>query len=201
MATNILIENMKYETLIWIILGVLVIIGFISLIIILKSDNKRYQAGKIGKIVLQLICILLIFKIICENSVKNYSLSSIKNEWEELEVPQIDSLMYLSQLNGSTMIYYSFSKEPIVHSRKKIDFDLSSTYKIIDEFDNKKEGLRLQLSFVKKSFFRKEKRINILLKKKDFKFIIVDSISETQRDSILKAWGFDNKLYIRNDSY
>ncbi len=187
---------MTYQSLIWIIIGILVIVGFFSLIVILKSESKQNQAGKVGKTVLKLIFVLLLINFICQDT-NNYSLSSSQSEWEELQVPQIDSTLYLSQLNGRNITYYSYRKDSIVHSRKRIEFDLCSTYKIIDDFDNKKEGLRLELTFVKKSLIRKEKRINILLKQKDYNFIAVDTISEIQKDSILKAWGFDNKLYKR----
>ena len=188
---------MTYQFLIWIIAGILVTIGFFSLIVILKSESKQNQAGKVGKAVLKLIVVLLFINVICQQP-SNYSLSYSQSEWEELKVPQIDSTLYLSQLSGRNITYYSYRKDSIIHSSKRIEFDLSSTYKIIDDFDNKKEGLRLELIFIKKSLIRKEKRLNILLKQENYKYIEIDTISETQKDSILKAWGFDNKLYKRN---
>ena len=185
---------MTYQSLIWVLIGILVIIGFFSLIVILKSETKQIQAGKVGKTVLKLIIVLLFILFNFQHS-NNYSLSSSQREWSELQVPQIDSTMYLSQSDGRTITYNSYNKDSIVHSRKRIEFDLSTTYKIIDEFDNKKKGLRLELTFIKKSLIRKEKRLYILLNQKDFNSVVIDTISGIQSDSILKSWGFDDKLY------
>lgn len=193
---------MKYETLIWITLGLLTIIGSITFIVIQRRENRKIINENTGKWILNwiyaLLIILFVPKIIVNSS---YSLHSDKKEWKEYNIPQIDSTMYLSDLSRNRKTYYSYSKDSILHFSKRIEFDLFTTDRIIDEFLNRKKELRLQMTFTKGNLFRKEKRVNLLIMRRGCDDVVIDSLNESRKDSVLKAWGFDSKLYKPDNRY
>ncbi len=194
---------MKYGILVWIIIGILVIIGFAIYLDIENDKNKLIKDKEKGKGILGSIKFFLFILYITTQipSSDRYDLYNEKEEFAKYKTPQVDSTMYLSSIDKNRKIYYSMSKDSVLHSMKRIDYDWLTLDKITDEFYNRKTNLTFEVIYIKGSLFRKEKRINRLIARKGCEDVVVDTFNESRKDSLLKAWGFDNKLYKQDNRF
>ncbi|MDP4269880.1 MAG: hypothetical protein Q8909_07115 [Bacteroidota bacterium] len=194
---------MKYEILVWLIIGILAVIGFAIYLDIENADNKLIKNKEKGKGILSSVKFLIFILYITTQIPSNYryDLYNEKEEFAKYKTPQVDSTMYLSSIDKNRKIYYSMRKDSILHSKKRIDYDWLTLDKITDEFYNKKKNLTFEVIYIKGSLFRKEKRINRLIARKGCEDVVVGTLNESRKDSLLKAWGFDNKLYKQDNRF
>ena len=73
--------------------------------------------------------------------------------------------------------------------------------RITDVFYNKKLNHRLEMTFVRKRLFHSEERIYLLKQTVSGNDVAVDSLTESEKDSVLHAWGYDEKLYVADNRY
>ena len=185
---------MRYETFGFILIGFFVLIGVAALIIILRSETNQNLGFNLGKNCLTGITIIL-FLILYAESRGGYSISMEMNDWAKYRTPQIDTFMFLDTWNNNEMRYYTLNPDSIRHLNKTVDYDLFFLDKIKDVFENRKENLRLQMTFIKSYLFRKQKRINVLERLQGYDYIGFDTLNVQQADSVLKAWRFTDDLY------
>ncbi len=188
---------MKFETLFWIIAGVLFFIGLICMMIVLKKMGEAPKAIKFGKWILTTIGVLL-FWIFYIPDRTNYHVDFDSSDWEEYGVPQIDSLMFLSRWDNGEQRYSSWSKDSIRHYSKTIEYDMFDIYKIEDLFINRIEDLELIMTYIKPNVIRDEERLNILQKRNGRTTEIIDTLDLPQAKELLTSWGFSDDLFKYN---
>jgi len=194
---------MKYEILIWIIIGILILIGIIVYFNIESVDSKIIKNKEKGRTVLSALKFLIFILYFLTHAPfsNRYDLYNEKKEFTKYNTPQVDSTMYLSSIDNNRKIYYSLRNDSVYHLLKRVDYDWITIDKITDEFYNEKKDLRLEMIFIKGSLFRKEKRINQIIIRKGCEDVVIDNLNESRKDSVLKAWGFDDRLYKPDNRY
>ena len=188
---------MNYEILVWIFIVILIIIGIVLFIEIENINSKIIKDKNRGNRTLKKVKFSIFFMFIVTQIPYNhsYSLHSDKEMFTKFKTPQIDSTMYLSDLNKDRNFYCSTNTDSAIHFIKRIDYDLFTIDKITDFIYNRKLELRLELTFIKSSIFRNEKRIYKLTRHEKGQDVLVAKLNEYQKDSVLKVWGFTEQLY------
>ena len=160
---------------------------------------KESEKGK--KVIHFLFSILFILFTIVITNYTSYSLRHDKQECADYHLPQIDSTMYVSNIDDEAKTYYTCSTDSVVHQEKSFYYDLYSLDRITDVFYNKNLNRRLEMTFVRKRLFHSEERIYLLKQTVSGNDVAVDSLTESEKDSVLHAWGYDEKLYVADNRY
>ena len=194
---------MNYEILVWILIVLLIIIGIVLFVEIENLNSKVIKDKTKGKKKLEAILLTIIFVYIATHIPinQNYSLISDKEMFTKFKTPQIDSTMYLAVLNEDRKFYRSINSDTAYHFLKRVDYDLFALDKIIDIIYNRKLETSLELTYVHSSIFRNEKRLYEIIKHVKGQGDYRTYLNEQQKDSVLKAWGFTEQLYIEDNRH
>jgi hypothetical protein len=159
------------------------------------------DSGKEQKVISALFTIVFVLFLIVNTNYSSYSLLRDKEDCSAYHLPQIDSTMYVSNIDDKAKTYYTCSTDTVIHQEKSFYYDLYSLDRITDVFCNKKLNHRLEMTFVRKRLFHSEERIYLLKQTVSGNDVAVDSLTESEKDSVLHAWGYDEKLYVADNRY
>ena len=181
---------MKTETFLWIIsisFGILTFFGWI-----LHFDEQPSLKKRIGKVIYNIswrLAVIPLFFVLYEFNDKNYDLSSTQDFWLKYDLPLVDTFMPLTHLNKSFALYSSISDKPIRHQQKWMKYDVFDVYECEDIFINEIEDLKLSIEFIKPNILRDSSRLILLQPIGKNSWEDIDSLSLSQSDSVLQAWG------------
>lgn len=159
------------------------------------------DSGKEQKVISALFTIVFVLFLIVNTNYSSYSLLRDKEDCSAYHLPQIDSTMYVSRIDAKSKTYYSWSKDSVTHQSKTFLYDLYSLDRITDEFVNRKLNRRLELTFVREKLLQAEERKYLLKEIRNGNDVTLDSLSESEKDSVLQAWGLTAKLYVADTRY
>lgn len=186
---------MKITSLFAIIITVLLAIVVITFI--LRTTKKIEKRGyytfviKLSNFLLILIGSLYIFS----PSFTSFYLGDEQKRNIELHLPQIDSSMQLVIFDRFLIKYESIATDPIRHDTKSIHRDLFGYDRIEDVFVNEKLNVKMKVEFTFPNIVRHSKRINTISWRKSDNNYIDNQITTQELDSILKAWGLQDRTY------
>ncbi len=192
---------MKTGIVLLIIAGVFAIAALIGAIMILKSPDSDI-GRKILKSSGAMILLIIIIDIVYSDKDRNYSLYKHQEIWDEYNLPQIDSMMHINNLDSDRIYFRSRSRDSIYHSSKKVVYDLFDIYSIEDEIVNRQQDKVVTIEFVVPNIIRDSSRLITLRKRSDYMGKLpCDTLSIIQFDSLIAEWGLDERIYTKIMDY
>lgn len=84
-----------------------------------------------------------------------YTLKNMQQFLEERQLPQMDSAMYVSYFNKTSIEYRSLSRNSIYHDIERIEYDIFGVAETMDYFCNRVSKQTLSVKFQSKRFTEK----------------------------------------------
>ncbi len=192
---------MKMSLLLPVLLGIILLISFISFLILPdeKEQSKSQRSLKKNLNSFLRVSIILFFIIQSMKINLGYNLQSEQVLWEKYKLPQIDSTMVYYRAFDDEAQYRSRQKKIIYHSRKIVEYDLFDIFSIEDSFINRKESLVLTTVFIMPNVYRDSSRTFMIQDLNYSKDETRKMITKEKYDSIINRWGLKNKIYKKFD--
>lgn len=122
-------------------------------------------------------------------------LKNMQEFWAEYQLPQIDSMMYVSYFDKTAIEYSSSCRGSIYHGVKRMEYDIFGLTEVTDFFYNRKNKQTLKVKFKSKRFYRKQSTSYTI---NDWQNNIgVIEITTTAFNDSIRAWGLADKIYTR----
>ena len=178
---------MKATYIAWVLIAHFWLIAIVGWVVWMRTGSKRaektmYKFNIFG------LSIFLVFGMLDDMRIYKYNMTRYQYFNQEYGLPQIDSCMYVYQIDDESITHIAGFGDSISHLSKVTNYDLFDVYDVTDEFRNRKTGANLSYYFIKPNIIRDSLRVVIFNQ---------DTITKFQGDSILKEWHLYERAYTQ----